>query len=59
MCPAVDKSRGNGEDAVAYIRVERDLYARIVALAEENERTISGEIRLAIRRHIEAQKVAA
>jgi hypothetical protein len=39
-------------------RVEQDIYDEFLALAQENERSIAGELRLAVKNHIAAQRAA-
>lgn len=51
------------KDEFLTLRLPADLLERLQALAAKNERTVAGEVRLAIRQHLVAQeadgKVAA
>jgi hypothetical protein len=35
-------------------RVERDVYAKLEALAQKSERTVAGELRIALKAHLAA-----
>jgi predicted transcriptional regulator len=50
-----------GEDGslVITLRVSSDLRDEMQALARQNERTLSAEIRLAMKKHLKTNKVAA
>lgn len=57
MCAAVDKSSAGSaqevDDGFLSIRIDRPTRERLERLARKNERTLSGEIRLALRLHLE------
>jgi predicted transcriptional regulator len=54
MCAVVDKSSGTGGNA-EFVSLRLDLPTRrqLEKLARKNERTLSGEIRIALRQHLE------
>lgn len=62
MCAAVENTRDAGrKDAFVNLRLEPEMHQEFLRLARENERTLSGEIRLAMRRYLDdiAAQVAA
>jgi hypothetical protein len=48
----VDLSTPGKNDVFFNIRLTREIHEALVAVAAENERTIAGEIRLALREHL-------
>lgn len=61
MCADVEKSSSDRRKSVFFnIRLEPKMHEEFVRLAEENERTVAGEIRQAMRRYLdEMAEVAA
>jgi len=54
MCATVSQ-----EEKHLTVRIERETAERLAELAERNERSVSAELRLAIRRHVERGEGAA
>lgn len=54
MCASVTRD----EKTHLTLRIEREVADELTALAEKNERSVSAELRVAIRRHIETQREA-
>jgi hypothetical protein len=48
--------RPGGKSVYFNVRLEPAMHRRLVKLARDNERTLASELRLALRRHLEAQK---
>lgn len=51
MCAQVKKS---SKTVFFNIRLEPEMHAALVKLAADNERTVAGEIRAAVKRHLES-----
>jgi hypothetical protein len=50
------KTATKDRDAVLFVEVPADVKQALAALARENERTLSGELRIALRRHLVADR---
>jgi predicted DNA-binding protein len=53
MCAATEKSSSPNGDVFFNIRLKPEMHRRLVEIAKQNERTVSGEVRLALREHLE------
>lgn len=59
MCADVNRSRGpEKKDVFLNVRFEPSIHRKLAQTARKHERTISAEIRMAVRRHLEAEKAA-
>lgn len=60
MCAIVRKASGETKTVFFNIRLEPSMHEALQDLARQNERTIAGEIRAALRRYLdEPQRAAA
>jgi predicted transcriptional regulator len=58
MCAVVRKSSDERKTEFFSIRLEPAMRAQLVELARQNERTLAGEIRSALRRYLEQTESA-
>lgn len=54
MTVSEGKSSANRNGVLLSVQVTEQVKAQLQKLAEENERTLTGEVKLAIRKHLEA-----
>lgn len=59
MCADVNRSSEERKDVFLNVRFEPSIHRKLRALARRHERTISAEIRMAVKRHLDAEKQAA
>lgn len=59
MCAVVRKSRSARKSAFLSIRLEPSVRAELERVAAANDRTLAGEIRVAVRRHLDEAREAA
>jgi hypothetical protein len=56
MCAVVKKQPGESKTVFFNIRLAPAMHAALVKLARENERTVAGEIRAALKQHLNGRE---